>query len=170
MPQGSLLPGDVAVALALALSPAMQYEELAATLRIGTGAAHRSVQRLESAGLLVPGKRRVIRKALHEFISYGLRYAFFAEPGPVALGVPTAHSAPPLAAEFVSDNPYVWRSTQGSVRGATIPPLLKQAAEISLQNEDLYAALSLADAIRVGQARERSRTIEYLGKLLEVKS
>lgn len=162
----SLLPGDVAVALELALVPGEQYESIAAGLAIGTGAAHRAVQRLESAGLLVPGERRVVRHALLEFLSHGLRYSFFAEPGPVLLGVPTAHSAPPLVAEFASEDPYVWKSAQGSVRGATIPPLLKHAASVSRDNPDLYAALSLADAIRVGQSRERSRAIEHLKELL----
>ena len=163
----SLLQQDVAVALELALVPGEQYESLSRTLHIGTGPAHRAVQRLERAGLLVPGARQVVRGALLEFLSHGLRYTFFAEPGPIALGVPTAHSAPPLADEFPSDEPYVWASTQGSVRGMTIEPLLKHAAKVAAESPELYAALSLADAIRVGQSRERSRAAELLrGRLI----
>jgi hypothetical protein len=162
----SLLPQDVAVALELALVPGEQYESLSRALHIGTGAAHRSVQRLERAGLLVPSERQVVRGALLEFLSHGLRYAFFAEPGSIALGVPTAHSAPPLADEFQSDEPYVWASPKGSVRGMTIEPLLKHAAKVSMENGGLYAALSLVDAIRVGQSRERIRATDLLRDLL----
>jgi len=103
-----------------------------------------------------------VRGALLEFLSHGLRYTFSAEPGPIALGVPTAHSAPPLVDEFPSDEPYVWASPQGSVRGMTIEPLLKHAAKVAAENRELYAALSLADAIRVGQSRERTRAAELL--------
>jgi hypothetical protein len=163
----SLLAQDVAVALRLAQVPGEQYESLSEALRLGTGAAHRSVQRLEKAGLLIPDERRIVRGALLEFLTHGLRFTFFAEPGPTALGVPTAHSAPPLADEFPSSEPYVWKSVRGQVRGMTIEPLLKHAADVSIEQGDLYRALSLADAIRVGQARERARAIELLAEMLE---
>ena len=123
MQQPCLRPGDVAVALRLVQVPGEGYETLADVLGISLGAAHKGVGRLEEARLVIPDAREVDRPSLLEFLIHGICYAFYAVMGPEGRGVPTAHSAPPLADEIASDSAYVWPSAHGSTRGTTVTPL-----------------------------------------------
>ncbi|MFQ5690375.1 MAG: hypothetical protein ACE5HQ_08905 [Gemmatimonadota bacterium] len=166
MRQQALRPIDIVVALRLALVPNERYESLGRVLGISLSTAHEAVRRLTQAGLLRPGSREANAGALLEFLSHGLRYAFFAELGPEARGVPTAHSAPPLDQEIVSDDTYVWPAARGPIRGTTLLPLYKGATHLVDGAPRLYRALALADAVRVGRARERKLAIEHLEQLL----
>jgi len=166
MRQETLRPVDAVVGLKLAMEPGQLYESLAEELGISLSTAHQAVQRLNSAGLAI-GDRQMSRAALMEFLAHGIRYAFFAEPGPDVRGVPTAHSAPPLSEEIVSDEAYVWPSAAGDRRGAAVPPLYEGADMLPETSPKLYRALALVDAIRVGRARERKRATEHLEKLLQ---
>lgn len=166
MRQEVLRPVDVAVALALARSPGQGYEPLSETLGISLNTAHQAVQRLISAGL-VGEDRQIHGRALLGFLTYGVRHAFFAEPGPEVRGVPTAHAGPPLAEEIVAGDKYVWPSARGDVRGAAIPPLYDGTTELAARAPELYQALTLVDALRVGRARERQLAREKLEAWLE---
>lgn len=166
MRQEVLRPVDVAVALVLVRSPGQGYEPLSEILGISLSTAHQAVQRLKAAGL-VGENRHAHKKALAEFLSHGIRYAFFAEPGPEVRGVPTAHAGPPLAEEIVAEDKYVWPSARGEVRGAAIPPLYDGAPELTERAPELYRALTLVDALRVGRARERELAREKLEAWLE---
>lgn len=162
----SLQASDVAVALRLALSGGDTYDRLADALGIAKSSAHRSVQRLEKAGLAVPERRQIVRPALRELLAGGIRYVFYAEPGAEVPGIPTAHSAPPLSDELDFDRYYVWPSADGVVRGASVQPLLRSAPKLHQSEPELYRALALVDAVRVGRARERNRAVELLDDLL----
>jgi len=162
----SLNAGDLAIALRVALDPGSTYDRIAGGLGISKSVAFRAVSRLESAGLLVPGKREVARDALREFIAHGVRYAFYADPGAEVLGIPTAHSAPPLANEFSFERYYVWPSAGGVVRGASVQPLFSGAPRMPAQDPHMYHGLTLVDAVRVGQVRERKRALELLDEWL----
>lgn len=170
MPKGpeTLLPADVAVALYLAREPGVTYAALAEGLGVSNSVAYRSVQRLEKGALLVPEERRIMAEPLWKFLVHGVPHAFFTEPGPETFGVPTAHSAPPLSDEFGSDRPVVWSSVEGSARGAAVEPLLKQAPQYPDRQPELYRALALVDALRIGQARERERAAQLLRKYLRL--
>lgn len=161
MRQEVLRPVDVPVALALSRAPGLGYEPLSETLDISLSTAHQAVKRLVAAGL-VDDDRRVHRRALLEFLSHGLRYAFFARPGREIRGIPTAHSAPPLADEIAADDAYVWPSAAGTIRGAAIPPLYEGAPGLKERSPELYEALALLDALRVGRARERKLGLRHL--------
>lgn len=165
MRQKTLRPVDLVVALQLAMEPQQLYESLAKTVDISVSTAHKAVGRLKSAGL-AGDDRDVNPMALLEFLSHGVRYAFFAVPGSEVRGVPTAHSAPPLAEEIVSDEAYVWPSVHGQQRGAAVSPLYEGADGLPERAPGLYRALALVDAIRVGRTRERERAIEHLEDLL----
>lgn len=160
--QPTLRPVDVVVALRLTLQSEEKYEALAGILGIGLGAAHRSVKRLEAAGLVLPHRRASRRRPLLEFLVHGMKYAFFPVTGPEAPGVPTAYSGPPLMAQIVSDRPLVWASSRGTIRGDTLIPLYDGAPELAERAPELYEALTLVDAIRVGRARERKLAAELL--------
>lgn len=158
----SLRPVDVPVALRLAEAPGPSYQILAADLGISPSWAHAAVQRLEQAGLLLPASRSVNWLALREFLAHGLRYAFPARAGERVRGVPTAHAAPPLAAHILAEDALVWPRADGPVSGQAITPLYPQAIELPERRPSLYELLALADALRVGRARERKRALEEL--------
>jgi hypothetical protein len=164
--QIALRPHDVAVALELALRPREGYERLAQAVGVSVSQAHAAVRRLTLARLLAPDERRVVLPTLLDFLIAGVPHAFPAELGPEARGVPTAHSAPPLAAEISSDNTVVWPSADGTARGQSLIPLYPKAAKLSTTNPPLYELLTLVDALRIGRARERKRASELLRKRL----
>jgi hypothetical protein len=124
--QPSLRPFDIAVALRLLLVPEERYEPLAEALVTSTSAVHRSVARLQLAGLCQPSSRTVARDALREFLLHGARYAFPAVHGPERTGLATAWTHPDVAALFTegeSPRGLVWSSDRGTVRGELLVPL-----------------------------------------------
>lgn len=168
--QSCLRPGDVPVALRLAQVPREGYEALADALGVSLGAAHKGVRRLEESGLVIPEAREVDHRSLLEFLVHGVRYAFYAVLGPEGRGVPTAHSAPPLAAEIVAETAYVWPSANGSIRGTTITPLYPGAPQTARTAPEVYRALALIDALRVGRVRERKLAAQHLETWLDTHS
>ena len=157
-----LKPIDVVVALRLAEAPDAKYDQLSADLGISSSTAHASVRRLQAAGLLRPGGRRVNWLSLQEFLAHGLRYAFPARPGERARGVPTAHAGPPLAKHIVAADVIVWPDPQGSAIGDAIAPLYPHAVKLPQRSPAAYEMVTLADAIRVGGTRERRRALEEI--------
>jgi hypothetical protein len=85
-----------------------------------------------------------------------------ARPGALAVGVPTAHSAPPLSATFGADDPVVWADPDGTIKGQEIPPLHPKQAYAAKLDIQLYEMLALIDALRVGKAREKKIAKEEL--------
>lgn len=114
--------------------------------------------RLRSHGLLRPEKgRHVNRLALIDFLENGLRWLMPARPGPIELGIPTAHSAEPLAKHLAGDDdPVVMPLPGGPVRGRAIEPIHKSAPRAAELDPQLHQLLALADALRSGRARDRN--------------
>jgi hypothetical protein len=127
-----------------------------------------AVGRSKYAGLLAPNGKAVMKMALLEFLQYGLRYVFPIKPGAVVRGVPTSHSAKPLSDEIQSSEAYVWPYGKGTVRGHSILPLYPSVPEAALKDEKLHELLALADALRVGRAREKELAVKELKKRLEL--
>lgn len=161
-----LLPQDLYVVLQLAVVGAEEpttYAGLASRLHLSPSRVHDAVKRTMLAGL-VDAERQVRRSALLEFLVHGVRYAFFAERGPITRGLPTAHAAPPLAALIADSGPVpVWPDPQGAERGETITPLHPSVPRTAREQPQLYELLALVDALRIGLARER----KLAAKLLE---
>lgn len=162
-----LQPQDVLVALKLALGDgavSMSYAALADELGISASQAHASVKRAGQARLVDPESKLARSNALAEFLLFGLKYMCPPEFGPIARGVPTAHSASPLR-ELLADpgEPLVWPDPEGSVRGQSIAPLHRAAPGAARRDPSLHAGLALLDAIRSGRARER----QLAGKALQ---
>jgi hypothetical protein len=166
MEQPVLRPLDVVVALRLAETPEATYEALQRDLHISKSTAHESVRRLQAARLLRPESRTVNRLSLLEFLEHGLQYAFPAAVGAPERGVPTAHSATPLATELDAEDAVVWPSEHGNVLGAAIRPLYDRAPELPGRCRSLYELLTLTDALRVGRARERKLALARLRERL----
>lgn len=164
--QPVLSPGDVPFALRLVAHPGEPYESLASALSTSTSSAHRAVARLEQAGLLIPGERRVNREALKEFLTHGVRYAFPAVRGPDTRGVPTAWSAPALEDALPRGPVIVWPSADGAVRGESLTPLSDRVPDVASRDPWLHEMLALIDAIRLGQTRDRRIAAELLEERL----
>jgi DNA-binding Lrp family transcriptional regulator len=159
--QPSLRPSDIAVAAWLARSPRAYYQVLASGLGLGLAEVHRGVRRLEGAGLVLAGERRVNRQALLEFLVHGVRYVFPAVLGVEAQGIPTAAAAPGLAGKFAAAPALVWPAAAGTVRGRGLVPLYARAPQAALADAYLYRVLALVDVLRLGELRER-RTAQTL--------
>ncbi len=166
MKQEALKSYDIVVALQLAEKPESSYSAIASALSMSLSTAHESVERLQLAGLLRPDSRQVNRHSLVEFLVHGVRYMFPASLAGQARGVPTAHSGPGLANEFISDQAIVWPDINGSAVGTSITPLHSKAKKLPTKSPPVYELLTLVDAIRVGRARERSLAVEKLKERL----
>ncbi|MBA4300021.1 MAG: hypothetical protein C0433_07965 [Cyclobacterium sp.] len=158
-------PQDVVILVKLCLQKGpISQMSLAKDLALSQSEISKSMARSRYAGLLFGEEQQVMRQGLLDFLIYGIRYAFPQQPGPIVRGVPTAHSAAPLESQISSDEPYVWPSAFGKVRGHGIAPLYPKAVDAALQDPQLHEVLSLIDALRVGRARERNLAAEELKK------
>jgi DNA-binding MarR family transcriptional regulator len=155
MKQYALRPTDIGVALGLVECPNATYQRLHEMLGVSVSTAHDSVQRLREAGLVRQDDSVVVRSNLLEFLEHGVRYAFPALLGASARGVPTSHSGPALADDILAEDVIVWPCAKGPVVGRTVCPLYPNATELPKRAPNVYAMLTLVDALRVGRIRER---------------
>ncbi len=139
-------------------------KDLSRQLSISPSEVTESVNRSVLAGLIAEDKKTVMRKALYEFLVYGLARVFPQKPGAMVAGMPTAHSAPPLYEVFKSDELYVWPDAKGNVRGQKIEPLHVGQINAAKNDNKLYELLALSDALRVGKLREKKMAEEELKK------
>ena len=164
--QPSMSPQDVVVLLKIISLGEQSWTQitLADTLFMSQSEISKSFARSKYAGLLDPSGKNVRRLALIEFLQYGIAYVYPQQPGALVRGVPTAHSAPPLSNLIQSNEPYVWPSGKGSLRGQSIIPLYPSVIDAVKTDALLYELLALVDAVRVGRAREKELAITELKK------
>lgn len=147
-------PQDIVILLALLAEKGANNKQIAHLLQISESEVSESLHRSEYAGLITDTKSKQINKrALLDFVNWGLRYVFPARPMSFGRGVATAHSAEPLKSKLVSDENYVWANPEGNLRGLVIEPLYATLPFITEKNKALYESLALVDAIRTGTAR-----------------
>ena len=152
-----LKPQDVVVAVYLALlgDEDWTYAGLAEGLRISSSEVHSAVKRALAAKLLWKEGRAVKKQNLREFLIHGLKYAFSAEEGGLARGIPTSYGAPALSSFFeMGELPPVWPDKNGTVRGVSVEPVHKSVPIVSRENPEFYRVFALVDALRIGRARE----------------
>jgi len=161
-------PHDIAVLLKIASKGDEQWlmKDIAYELSISPSEVSESINRSTISGLLSPDKKKLKKLSFLEFLKYGLPYVYPQQLGAIVRGVPTAHSGPPLNEIIISNEPYVWPSGKGTVRGQSIEPLYPKAIEAIEKDNKLYQMLSLIDAIRVGKAREKEIAYQELEKLI----
>lgn len=166
--QPVLKPQDLLVLLAL-LSHGdgpVTLPELAARTGLAVSAVHAALKRAATARLLLFQERRpvLLKPQLKEFLLTGARYAFPPLFASMSRGVPTSYAAAPLNTIIAptGDPVPVWPSAKGSARGIALMPLYPTVPDAALRDEKLYAMLSLFDAIRAGQARERNAAHDLL--------
>jgi hypothetical protein len=137
--------------------------DIANSLKISQSEVSEVLNRCKIARLINGDKRKVHINSFKEFIVYGLKYVFPAEPGPVVRGIPTAHSAPPISEHISSgtDN-YVWPYAKGTLRGQAIEPLYETVPIVAQNDQLFYELLVIIDTLRVGRAREIKIALEEL--------
>ena len=162
--QYSMKPQDVVVLLKIIALDNDNWQQipLAHSLKMSQSEVSQSVARSKYAGLLDDSGKKVMRQALYDFLLYGLAVVFPTKPGAVVRGITTAHSASPLNKEISSSEDYVWPFPKGNVRGHGITPLYATVPQAALDDEQLHALLALADALRVGKAREKNIAVQEL--------
>jgi hypothetical protein len=107
-------------------------------------------------------------RELRNFLVHGVKIAFPPVLGRELRGVPTAHSGPLLREQFDSSKAIVWPDVHASSRGTSLAPLYPKATELPERAPAVYSALTLVDALRVGQARERSAAVTAIDQLLGI--
>jgi hypothetical protein len=170
MQNQTLKPQDVLLLLKIVSENNSSWNQkpIAEDLGLSQSEVSEAVARCKFAGLLAPNGKTVMKMALMELLQYGLRYVFPQKPGPVVRGVPTSHSASPLKEQIQSSEKYVWPYGKGRVRGHSIVPLYPSVPEAALKDANLHELLALADALRVGRAREREMAVKELNIRLEL--
>ena len=155
--QNIMKPQDLVILLKIISlnSTDWQQKPLAESLNMSQSEISESIARSKYSGLIDISSKKVNRLALMDFIIYGLAYVFPQKPGALVRGIPTAHSAPPLNQMIQSSELYVWPTAKGKARGQCILPLYPSVVDSVEKNQDFYQLLCLADAIRVGRAREK---------------
>lgn len=161
-------PQDILILLKLCLLRDQPWRHMDLAVELGMSQTEISfaLERCRNSGFLDSSKKRVLRSALMEFLKHGLKYVYPVAPGAISLGIPTAHSAAPLAGRIRADDDdqYVWPYASGNVRGQGIIPLYDSVPAAALRDPALHELLALVDALRVGRARERSIALEELEK------
>jgi hypothetical protein len=159
---------DILVLLKLAAgAPSWTFDSLARQLTLSPSAVHRSLERAAAAGLYDSRRRAIKRAPLIEFLCHGLPYVFPPQWAGEARGVATAWAAPPLSKQIVpSSNPPVWPDAVGDTRGIALTPLHPSVPGATRDDLRLRELLTLADAIRIGNARERRIAGDELKKRL----
>ena len=158
-------PQDIVVLLKIIASDNNQWRNLdiAYSLKISPSEVSEVLNRCKIAKLINKEKREVHLNALTDFLVYGLKYVFPAEPGAIAKGIPTAHSASPIKEKIISSTEsYVWPNSKGNLRGQSIDPLYKTIPEAALEDQKFYELIALVDTIRIGKAREVKMAIDEL--------
>lgn len=166
--QQVLKPQDLFVLLALLShgSGAINYSLLSEQTGLAISAVHAALKRAAVARLIIFAERKpqILKLQLQEFVLHGAKYAFPPVWGSLTRGVPTAYAAAPLNGIIApsSDPIPVWPHAKGTARGLSLAPLYPSVPEAAMRDEKLYALLSLFDAVRSGQARERNAAQELL--------
>ena len=151
------------------IRPSWSQRQLAEATEVSLSQVNAACRRLEQVGLLSPGKDRIVRSSLLEFLVHGLEYILPVKMGEVTRGMPTGYAADPLKSEFLSSEQElvpVWPDAQGTVRGLSFKPIYRTAPMAARKDQRLYEYLVLIDAIRGGRARERAKAIEILTQRL----
>ena len=162
-------PQDVVILLKIASKGQHKWlmKDLAYELEISASEISESINRSVIAGLLSSDKKSLNKLALLDFLKSGLRYVYPQQPGAMVRGIGTAHSAPPLNNQIVSEEHYVWPYAKGKVRGQAIEPLHPKIPEACLKDPEFYEFMALVDAIRVGKVREQQMAAEILKEQIE---
>ncbi len=148
----------------------ISIRELADSIGISFSEVSKSTKRLLSARLVVERENGFTAEkgALFEWLAYGVRYAYPVEGIGYGRGMATSWNCPYLESELVPPNPpMVWSSVGGDTEGAMIKPFHKAVPFAASNDQSLYQALAIVEAIRSGKPRELKIARDKMSLLLE---
>jgi len=142
--------------------------DIANSLKISQSEVSEALNRCKIARLIDGDKRKIYINSFKEFLIYGLKYVFPAEPGAIVRGIPTAHSANPIK-ELISQGSenFVWPYSKGILRGQSIEPLYDTIPMVVQDDILFYELLAILDTLRIGRVREIKIAIDELEKRLK---
>lgn len=157
-------PHDIAILLKILSKEQDNWymKDLSQELNISASEISESINRSVIAGLMSADKKNLNKLALLDFLKFGFRFVYPQRPGAMVRGLETAHSAPPLSSKLISEDIYVWPYAKGKVRGQAIEPLHPSIPEACVRDEKYYELIALADALRIGKAREQNIAFELI--------
>lgn len=130
---------------------------------LSLGTVQRGLARLGELSVFDASSRRINRSEVEALLLGAVRFMFPGRLGAETRGVPTAWSALPLNAQLADSGPrVVWPAPTGEVRGAALEPLHPAAVTAAPRRPELYAWLTLVDALRLGGPRERGVAAELV--------
>ena len=142
---------------------ARTLRSIAASLALDVASVHRSIARLEAAGLWNAPFQQVPRPAAVEFLTVALKYLFPARLGPLTRGTPAAWAASPIAERLAPATEVpVWPDAAGTVRGPELTPLHPSLSSSIVGRPAFAEVIVLLDCIRAGDARVRAIAVEEL--------
>jgi DNA-binding transcriptional ArsR family regulator len=166
------LPGLSSVDLLVLLKLAAHQDEVSSVRRIGDdlglskSSVSNSIRRLRELDLVKDTderERRINKLAVRGFLEHAVRWCSPAKVGDFELGLPTAHSAEPLANKLSGDDdPLVLPLRHGPFRGRAVSPIHPNAPRAAQADPKLLRLLAIVDAFRVGRARDRQVAAEEL--------
>ena len=166
---------DVAFALCRALHPGMAMASVATRLGVTLDRLSEPRARLAAAGVADAGTGSIDAPRLLELLRGNVRSAFppMDQSGPPAepvRGIRTGiEGIPRLRGALVGQGELrVWKADFGEAFGVCVEPLCPNAVNLKAEDETLFEALALVDALRFGVARERNVARDELRKLLLV--
>jgi len=164
-----LKPQDILILLKICTLGDQEWFQhtLSEDLDISQSEISECLSRSKYSGLIDASRKKVNVLNVLEFLEHGIKYVFPQQPGAIARGVATAHSASPLANEIQSVENFVWPYARGNMRGQAIQPLYKTVPKAVLKDQKLHEVLALVDAIRVGKVREQHLAISLLKDRLQ---
>jgi hypothetical protein len=150
-------PQDIVILIKILSMQSDQWRniDIANALSISPSEISEALNRCRIAKLIDNQKRQIFKNSLNEFLIYGLKYVFPAEPGRIVRGIPTAHSASPIKDHLITgEDVYVWPSSEGKARGQLIEPLYPTVPVAVQQDSLFYELMVIVDTIRIGRSRE----------------
>lgn len=122
---------------------------------IARASIHRSLKRLETAGLFRAQNRHINTARVESFLLHSTQFLFPPKFEGITRGTPTAWGAQSLADLLAPEEelPPVWPDPHGTTRGIALQPIYKQIVEVSKNDPDLADQIKLVDALRAGSPR-----------------
>ena len=163
-------PQDFIIALFLALEekPILQ-KDIADRLKISRSAVSYAIKRLGKLKIINLDNQQVMVHSLLDFVQYAIHFIYPTDIGPKVKGIPTAVSGPILDQLITTEETYVWKSEKGTAIGQEVQPLYERVPEFINYESQLYQVLSLIDAVRIGNSREKNIANKELKKILTKK-
>lgn len=143
------------------------YSSLAEAVGISAGEAHRSVDRLRRALVLLPSNE-VSRRHLRDLLVVACPRIYYPTRGGIERGTATSVHAPGLKERFgvaAGALPVVWPG-RGDARGESLLPIYPTVPEASAGDATLYELLALVDVLRVGTPADVARATSCLDERL----